>query len=56
MKKKILKRMTGFSTTAVHAGKYEYIMKYGSITTPIVHNTSTFIFKNIDEIKQLAQV
>jgi cystathionine gamma-synthase len=52
MKKKINKN-AGFSTTAVHAGEIRY-NEYGSITTPIVQ-TSTFIFKNIDEIKQLAQ-
>jgi len=52
MKKKINKD-AGFSTTAVHAGEIRY-NEYGSITTPIVQ-TSTFIFKNIDEIKQLAQ-
>jgi cystathionine gamma-synthase len=51
MKKKINKD-PGFSTTAVHAGEIRY-NEYGSITTPIVQ-TSTFIFKNIDEIKQLA--
>ncbi len=52
MKKKIDKD-AGFSTTAVHAGEIRY-NEYGSITTPIVQ-TSTFIFKNVDEIKQLAQ-
>jgi cystathionine gamma-synthase len=52
MKKKISKD-AGFSTTAVHAGEIRY-NEYGSITTPIVQ-TSTFIFRNIDEIKQLAQ-
>lgn len=51
MKKKAKK--AGFSTTAVHAGEIRY-NEYGSITTPIVQ-TSTFIFRNIDEIKQLAQ-
>lgn len=40
-----------FSTKAVHAGEIRY-NEYGSITTPIVQ-TSTFIFKNIDEIEQL---
>jgi cystathionine gamma-synthase len=52
MKKKVNNK-SGFSTTAVHAGEIRY-NEYGSITTPIVQ-TSTFIFKNIDEIKQLAQ-
>ncbi|MCE5341271.1 MAG: PLP-dependent aspartate aminotransferase family protein [Planctomycetaceae bacterium] len=52
MKKKVNKK-AGFSTTAVHAGEIRY-NEYGSITTPIVQ-TSTFIFKNVDEIKQLAQ-
>jgi cystathionine gamma-synthase len=52
MKKQISKN-AGFSTTAVHAGEIRY-NEYGSITTPIVQ-TSTFIFRNIDEIKQLAQ-
>lgn len=51
MNKKIKK--PGFSTTAVHAGEIRY-NEYGSITTPIVQ-TSTFIFKNIDEIKKLAK-
>jgi len=43
----------GFSTKAVHAGEIRY-NEYGSITTPIVQ-TSTFIFKNIAEIQQLAE-
>src|SRR4030042_5643430 len=51
MKKQVKK--AGFSTTAVHAGEIRY-NEYGSITTPIVQ-TSTFIFKNIDEIKKLAE-
>lgn len=51
--KKQVKKKAGFSTTAVHAGEIRY-NEYGSITTPIVQ-TSTFIFKNIDEIKELAQ-
>jgi cystathionine gamma-synthase len=51
MKKKAKKE--GFSTTAVHAGEIRY-NEYGSITTPIVQS-STFIFKNIDEIKKLAE-
>ncbi|ABW67205.1 trans-sulfuration enzyme family protein [Desulfosudis oleivorans] len=42
----------GISTKAVHAGEIRY-NEYGSVTTPIVQ-TSTFIFKNIDEIKKLA--
>jgi cystathionine gamma-synthase len=41
----------GFSTNSVHAGEIRY-NEYGSITTPIVQ-TSTFIFKNIEEIKKL---
>ena len=41
----------GFSTNSVHAGEIRY-NEYGAITTPIVQ-TSTFIFKNIDEIKKL---
>ncbi len=51
MKKQVKK--AGFSTTAVHAGEIRY-NEYGSITTPIVQS-STFIFKNVDEIKKLAQ-
>jgi len=46
-------RKLGFSTKSVHAGEIRY-NEYGSITTPIVQ-TSTFIFKNIDEIKKLAR-
>ncbi|MCK4753569.1 MAG: PLP-dependent transferase [Planctomycetes bacterium] len=42
----------GFSTKAVHSGEIRY-NEYGAITTPIVQ-TSTFIFKNIEEIKKLA--
>ncbi len=42
----------GFSTRSVHAGEIRY-NEYGSITTPIVQ-TSTFIFKNIEEIMRLA--
>ncbi|MGA1824911.1 MAG: trans-sulfuration enzyme family protein [bacterium] len=42
----------GFSTRSVHAGEIRY-NEYGSITTPIVQ-TSTFIFKNTDEIMRLA--
>ena len=43
----------GFSTKSVHAGEIRY-NEYGSITTPIVQ-TSTFIFKDIEEIKKLAK-
>jgi cystathionine gamma-synthase len=43
----------GFSTKSVHAGEIRY-NEYGSITTPIVQS-STFIFKDIEEIKKLAQ-
>ena len=42
----------GFSTRAVHAGEIRY-NEYGSITTPIVQS-STFIFRDIDEVRQLA--
>ncbi|MBN1788482.1 MAG: PLP-dependent transferase [Sedimentisphaerales bacterium] len=52
MKKKANKK-DGFSTTAVHAGEIRY-NEYGSITTPIVQS-STFIFKNIEDIKKLAE-
>ena len=45
------KNQLGFSTNAVHAGEIRY-NEYGAITTPIVQS-STFIFKNIDEIKKL---
>jgi len=41
----------GVSTTAVHAGETRY-NEYSSITTPIVQS-STFIFRNTDEIKKL---
>ncbi|MFO7860008.1 MAG: PLP-dependent aspartate aminotransferase family protein [Desulfosalsimonas sp.] len=41
------------ATRAVHAGEVRF-NEYGSVTTPIVQ-TSTFIFKNIEEIRQLAQ-
>lgn len=44
-------KKTGFSTRAVHSGEIRY-NEYGAITTPIVQ-TSTFIFKNIKEIKKL---
>ncbi len=49
MEKKIRQ---GLSTRSVHAGEVRY-NEYGSVTTPIVQ-TSTFIFKNVDEIKKLA--
>ena len=42
----------GLSTLSVHAGEVRY-NEYGSVTTPIVQ-TSTFIFKNVEEIKKLA--
>lgn len=41
----------GLSTKAVHSGEIRY-NEYGSITTPIVQS-STFIFKNTEEIEQL---
>ena len=44
---------TGFSTKSVHSGEVRF-NEYGSITTPIVQS-STFIFKNTDEIRQLAE-
>jgi cystathionine gamma-synthase len=47
------KKKLGFSTKSVHAGEIRY-NEYGSITTPIVQ-TSTFIFKDIEEIKRLAR-
>ncbi|WP_054029899.1 trans-sulfuration enzyme family protein [Desulfatitalea tepidiphila] len=43
----------GLSTRSVHAGEVRY-NEYGSVTTPIVQ-TSTFIFKNVEEIRKLAQ-
>jgi cystathionine gamma-synthase len=43
----------GFSTKSVHGGEIRY-NEYGSITTPIVQ-TSTFIFKNTEEIRKLAE-
>lgn len=43
----------GISTKSIHAGEIRY-NEYGSITTPIVQS-STFIFKDIEEIKKLAQ-
>ncbi|MFH0919538.1 MAG: PLP-dependent aspartate aminotransferase family protein [Fibrobacterota bacterium] len=43
----------GLSTRAVHAGEIRY-NEYGSITTPIVQS-STFIFKNTREIRDLAR-
>ncbi len=47
----IEEKKMGISTRAVHAGEIRY-NEYGSITTPIVQ-TSTFIFKNVEEIKKL---
>lgn len=44
---------SGISTRAVHAGEVRF-NEYGSVTTPIVQ-TSTFIFKNVEEIRKLAQ-
>lgn len=41
----------GYSTRAVHAGEVRY-NEYGSITTPIVQ-TSTFIFRNVEDIRKL---
>ena len=46
-------KKSGFSTKSVHAGEIRY-NEYGSITTPIVQS-STFIFKDIEEIKKLAR-
>jgi cystathionine gamma-synthase len=46
------KSSQGLSTRSVHAGEVRY-NEYGSVTTPIVQ-TSTFIFKNVEEIKKLA--
>jgi cystathionine gamma-synthase len=43
----------GFSTKSVHAGEIRY-NEYSSITTPIVQS-STFIFKDIEEIKKLVK-
>ncbi|MFP3980367.1 MAG: trans-sulfuration enzyme family protein [Desulfobacterales bacterium] len=40
------------STRAVHSGEVRF-NEYGSVTTPIVQ-TSTFIFKNVEEIRKLA--
>ena len=42
----------GISTTAIHAGETRY-NQYSAITTPIVQ-TSTFIFRDTDEIKRLS--
>ena len=47
------KKKLGFSTKSVHAGEIRY-NEYGSITTPIVQS-STFIFKDIEEVKRLAK-
>jgi cystathionine gamma-synthase len=49
----VKKNPKGFSTLAVHSGEIRY-NEYGSITTPIVQS-STFIFKNTKEIKELAE-
>src|SRR5512137_610300 len=49
---KLRLRYPGVSTAAVHAGEIRF-NEYGAITTPIVQ-TSTFIFKNTDEIKRLS--
>jgi cystathionine gamma-synthase len=43
----------GMSTTVVHAGEIR-TNEYGAITTPIVQS-STFIFRNADEIRQLKE-
>ncbi len=45
------KNKAGYSTRSVHAGEIRY-NEYGSVTTPIVQ-TSTFIFKNVEEIRKL---
>ena len=47
------KNTQGLSTLAVHAGEIRY-NEYGAITTPIVQS-STFIFKNTQEIRELAE-
>jgi cystathionine gamma-synthase len=41
----------GMSTTVVHAGEIR-TNEYGAVTTPIVQS-STFILRNADEIRQL---
>ncbi|MFP4159286.1 MAG: trans-sulfuration enzyme family protein [Desulfobacterales bacterium] len=41
----------GISTRAVHSGEVRF-NEYGAVTTPIVQ-TSTFIFKNVEEIRKL---
>ncbi len=46
------KQNKGFSTRAVHAGEIRP-NEFGSITTPIVQS-STFVFEDVEEIKQLA--
>jgi cystathionine gamma-synthase len=46
-------KKNAIATRAVHAGEVRF-NEYGSVTTPIVQ-TSTFIFKNIEEIRQLAK-
>ncbi|MGM0788358.1 MAG: trans-sulfuration enzyme family protein [Thermodesulfobacteriota bacterium] len=43
----------GISTRAVHSGEVRF-NEYGAVTTPIVQ-TSTFIFKNVEEIRKLAK-
>ncbi len=47
------KKNQGYSTRSVHSGEIRY-NEYGAVTTPIVQ-TSTFIFKNIEEIKKLKE-
>lgn len=47
------KKTQGYSTRSVHSGEIRY-NEYGSVTTPIVQ-TSTFIFKNVEEIKKLKE-
>lgn len=46
------KKQQGLSTRAVRAGEVRY-NEYGAVTTPIVQ-TSTFIFKGVEEVKKLA--
>ncbi len=43
----------GLSTRSVRAGEVRY-NEYGSVTTPIVQ-TSTFIFKGVEEVRKLAE-
>jgi len=47
-----IRKSLGMSTRAVHAGEIRF-NPYTAITTPIVQ-TSTFIFRDTDEIKRLA--